>query len=282
MSGLRQLRKIVGFTLVEMVMVIIILGILVLGVSSFVILGTRIFVESTSVDQVLSQSRFAIERMTREFRNAVPNSLRVTNTATVQCIEFVPIQSSASYIDLPIAPEAASETGSIITPSLVINKDHRMLVYPLTPAHIYSAAADATEGRLLDIFNAEVKDKDKYTTVTFDRKVRFSEASPRNRFFMVNNAVSYCFFTNGDVRRYEGYDMFNTAQPTPGGKINTLGDVEDGVLMAENVVIGTGGWPISYTPGSLTNNAVVQLSPKFMVNGQEFQYQHQVQVVNVP
>ena len=55
-----------GVTLVEMVTVILILGILVVGVSSFIIFGTRIFVESSSVDQVLSQSRFAVERMTRE------------------------------------------------------------------------------------------------------------------------------------------------------------------------------------------------------------------------
>ncbi|RTR40472.1 prepilin-type N-terminal cleavage/methylation domain-containing protein [Shewanella canadensis] len=277
MSALKQLRKSAGFTLVEMVMVIIILGILVLGVSSFVILGTRIFVESTSVDQVLSQSRFAIERMTREIRNAVPNSLRVTqNPVTFQCIEFVPIQSSASYITLPIAPEVASKTGIINTPSLGINTAHRMLVYPLTPTHIYSASDEAIEGRLL-----RVKEYNGATnTVTFgsateELAMRFSEASPRNRFFMINNAVSYCFFTNGDVRRYEGYSMFNTAQPAPA-------DMGDGVLMAEDVVIGTGGWPVSYTPGSLTNNAVVQLTPKFAVNGQEFQYQHQVQVVNVP
>ncbi|RTR31236.1 PilW family protein [Shewanella atlantica] len=276
MSGLRQLGKSAGFTLVEMVMVIIILGILVLGVSSFVILGTRIFVESTSVDQVLSQSRFAVERMTREIRNAVPNSLRVSNTATVQCIEFVPIQSSASYIDLPIAPEAASKTGIIITPAMGINTAHRMLVYPLTPAHIYSASSTATEGRLL-----RIKEYDAATnTVTFgsatqELAMRFSEASPKNRFFMIHDAVSYCFASNGEVRRYSGYNMFNTTQPTPA-------KMGDGVLMAEGVVTGTGTWPISYTPGSLTNNAVVQLTPKFMVNGQEFQYQHQVQVVNVP
>jgi len=286
MSGLRQLRKSVGFTLVEMVMVIIILGILVLGVSSFVIMGTRIFVESTSVDQVLSQSRFAIERMTREIRNAVPNSLRLTNSATYQCMEFMPIQASASYIDLPIAPEVASETGVINTPSLGINTAHRMLVYPLTPAHIYSASDEAIEARLL-----RVKEYDGATnTVTFgsatkELAMRFSEASPRNRFFMVDNAVSYCFFTNGDVRRYQGYTLHAT-QPVPGGKSDAKGSMGDGVLMAEGSVItateSTTNWPISYTPGSLTNNAVVQLTPKFEVNGQAFQYQHQVQVVNVP
>ena len=274
---MRSLRrsKSSGFTLVEMVMVIIILGVMVLGVSSFVIMGTRIFVESTTVDQVLSQSRFVMERMTREIRNAVPNSLRVTtNPATFQCIEFVPIQASASYLDLPISPEATSLTGTVMTPSLGINKDHRILVYPLQLTHIYSATPTASEGRLFDI--------DKYdattNTVTFERAVRFSEASPRSRFFMVDNAVSYCFFANGNIRRYASYNIFNVTQPTP----TQMGGDAKSALMAENVVIKDGNWPIFYTPGTLINNAVVQLTPQFEVNGQAFQYQHQVQVVNVP
>ena len=264
-----------GFTLVEMVTVIIILGVMVLGVSSFVIMGTRIFVESTAVDQVLSQSRFVMERMTREIRNAVPNSLRVTeNPATFQCIEFVPIQASASYLSLPISPEPTSSTGTVMTPSLDIMPDHRMLVYPLSESHIYSATPTASEGRLFDI--------DEYdsttNTITFDRAVRFSEASPRTRFFMVDNAVSYCFLANGNIRRYTSYNMFNATQPTP----SQMGGDTSSALMAENVAINNGNWPIFYTPGTLINNAVVQLTPEFLVNGQEFQYQHQVQVVNVP
>ncbi|AVV84022.1 MSHA biogenesis protein MshO [Shewanella putrefaciens] len=47
---------------------------------------------------MLSQSRFVVERMTRELRSAVPNSVRVnTDSLTYQCIEFVPIQASTSY-----------------------------------------------------------------------------------------------------------------------------------------------------------------------------------------
>ncbi|MEI6859065.1 MAG: type II secretion system protein [Shewanella sp.] len=265
-----------GFTLVEMVVVIIILGVMMVGVNSFVIMGTRIFVESTSVDQVLSQSRFVIERMTRELRNAVPNSLRVTdNPSTFQCLEFVPIEASASYLDLPIFPQTASDEGTIMTPSLGISPDHKMLVYPLQVSHIYSATPAATEGRLFDIDTYEPTTN----TIRFDRAVRFSESSPRARFFMVANAVSYCFFVNGDIRRYQGYNMFNINQPTP---TDMVGGDSGSALMAENLVINNNSWPILYTPGTLVNNAVVQLTPRFEVNGQEFQYQHQVQVVNVP
>ena len=275
-SSVRR-RKSSGFTLVEMVMVIIILGVLVLGVSSFVILGTRIFVESTSVDQVLSQSRFAVERLTRELRNAVPNSLRVTeNPSTFQCIEFVPIQGSASYLDIPIAPAAMALTGTVMTASQGINTNQRMLVYPLQPAHIYSAAPTAAESRMLDIASFAADADPRSGTITFGRAVRFNEASPRSRYFMIANAVSYCFFATGDIRRYDSYNLFNTSQPSPD-------DMGVSALMAENIVINnTTGWPIFYTPGTLANNAVVQLTPQFSVNGQAFQYQHQVQVVNVP
>ncbi|AQS40411.1 prepilin-type N-terminal cleavage/methylation domain-containing protein [Shewanella psychrophila] len=279
MQSLKGIRS-SGFTLVEMVMVIIILGVLVLGVSSFLILGTRIFVESTSVDQVLSQSRFVMERMTREIRNSVPNSLRVTitnNASTFQCIEFVPIQASASYLDIPIAPAASTLSGTVMTPSQGINTAHRMLVYPLQPEHIYSATPTGAQGHLLDITSFVPNIVPNTGTVTFDRLVRFSEASPRSRYFLVDDAVSYCFFVNGDIRRYQGYNMFNATQPTP---VQMGGDASS-ALMAENVVIN-GAWPIFYTPGTLANSAVVQLAPQFEVNDQAFQYQHQVQVVNVP
>lgn len=268
-SGLKARSQNLGFTLVEMVTVIIILGILVVGVSSFVILGTRIFIESTSVDQVLSQSRFAIERITRELRNALPNSIRVRNSSSYQCIEFIPITSSASYLELPIAPNVAASSGLIMLPSTAIDESDQMVVYPLTPTQIYGGTAAGSDGHIFDIKQVTGND------VEFNRPVRFTQASPQQRYFMVNGAVSYCFLASGEVRRYGGYSL-TSVQPAPS-------QMGAGVLMAENVTNNLQVQPpISYTPGTLINNAVVQLSPRFEVNGQSFQYQHQVQVINVP
>ncbi|ASJ95449.1 PilW family protein [Shewanella marisflavi] len=258
-----------GFTLVEMVTVIIILGILVVGVSSFVILGTRIFVESSSVDQVLSQSRFVIERMTRELRNALPNSIRVGSSSNAQCIEFMPITASASYISLPIAPDSAASSGSVMLPAQGVNLNHKIVVYPLSPGQIYQDTPSTTQGR---IFNVKQLSGNQ---LEFDNPLRFDEASPQRRYFMVNGAVSYCFLGSGDIRRYDGYGVQNS-QPTPS-------QMGAGALMGQHVVNNLSSEaPIHYTPGTLTNNAVVQLSPRFEVNGQTFQYQHQVQVINVP
>ncbi|MDT3275256.1 type II secretion system protein [Shewanella sp. SP2S2-4] len=268
-----------GFTLVEMVTVILILGILVVGVSSFIIFGTRIFVESSSVDQVLSQSRFAVERMTRELRSALPNSLRVnTDSLTYQCIEFVPIETSTTYLTMPIIPAAAASTGIVILDNTAsaIRVNQFAWIYPLVDADVYSSARQKrAQVKTIAISGNQV-------TLTFTAPTRFAEASPRQRIYLGSSPVSYCFEkgTSGNdlqIVRYAGYN-FNTVQPNP----TTMGT---GVLMAQSVanrLDNSYDLPLILTPSSLVNNAMVHLQPRFNVNGETFQYRHQVQVINVP
>jgi len=268
-----------GFTLVEMVTVILILGILVVGVSSFIIFGTRIFVESSSVDQVLSQSRFAIERMTRELRSAVPNSVRLNgNGLTYQCVEFVPIEASTTYLAMPIAPSTAALTGTVILDNLTskIAANQYVWIYPLTDSDVYNSARQK-RAQINTVSSAANQ-----VTLTFTANTRFAEASPRQRIYFASASVSYCFekASSGNeltLKRYTGYGL-NASQPTPS-------DMSSGVLMAQsvaNVLSNNADLPLILTPSSLVNNAMVHLQPRFNVNGETFQYRHQVQVINVP
>ncbi|MDT3282169.1 PilW family protein [Shewanella scandinavica] len=269
-----------GFTLVEMVTVILILGILVVGVSSFIIFGTRIFVESSSVDQVLSQSRFAVERMTRELRSALPNSVRVnSDSLTYQCIEFVPIEASTTYLTMPIIPAAAASTGIVILDNTAsaIRVNQFAWIYPLIDADVYSSARQK---------RAQIKTPPltlaNQVTLTFTAPTRFAEASPRQRIYFGSSPVSYCFekgASGNDLQivRYAGYN-FNGVQPNPA-------NMGTGVLMAQSVanrLDNSNDLPLILTPSSLVNNAMVHLQPRFNVNGETFQYRHQVQVINVP
>lgn len=268
-----------GFTLVEMVTVILILGILVVGVSSFIIFGTRIFVESSSVDQVLSQSRFAVERMTRELRSALPSSVRVnSDSLTYQCVEFVPIEASTTYLSMPIAPNAAATSGTVILDSgaSTIRINQYAWIYPLVDADVYNSARQK---------RAQIKTiatSGNQVTLTFMASTRFAEASPRQRIYFGSAPVSYCFEKAAAsneliLQRYTGY-QFNNSQPRPI-------DMGAGVLMAQNIVnsfTNSSDLPMTLTPSTLVNNAMVHLQPRFTVNGETFQYRHQVQVINVP
>ncbi|WP_415775424.1 PilW family protein [Shewanella oncorhynchi] len=280
-------KSTLGFTLVEMVTVILILGILVVGVSSFIIFGTRIFVESSSVDQVLSQSRFAVERVTRELRSALPNSLRVnTDSLTYQCIEFVPIEASTTYLTMPIVPAAAASTGIVILDNTVsaIRVNQFAWIYPLIDADVYSSARQK-RAQVKTIATAP-SPLEHQVTLTFTVPTRFAEASPRQRIYFGSSPVSYCFEKGPSgnelqLLRYAGYS-FNAIQPNPAAMPATMGT---GVLMAQSVanVLNNGAdLPLILTPSSLVNNAMVHLQPRFNVNGETFQYRHQVQVINVP
>jgi MSHA biogenesis protein MshO len=280
-------KSTLGFTLVEMVTVILILGILVVGVSSFIIFGTRIFVESSSVDQVLSQSRFAVERVTRELRSALPNSLRVnTDSLTYQCVEFVPIEASTTYLTMPIVPAAAASIGIVILDNTVsaIRVNQFAWIYPLIDADVYSSARQK-RAQVKTIATAP-SPLEHQVTLTFTAPTRFAEASPRQRIYFGSSPVSYCFEKGPSgnelqLLRYAGYS-FNAIQPNPAAMPATMGT---GVLMAQSVanVLNNGAdLPLILTPSSLVNNAMVHLQPRFNVNGETFQYRHQVQVINVP
>ncbi|MBB1323231.1 PilW family protein [Shewanella sp. SR43-8] len=268
--------KIAGFTLIEMVTVILILGIIVVGISSFVVFGTRIFVESSAVDQVLSQSRFGIERMTRDIRRAVPNSMRVL-TATdgsYQCLELLPISASTSYIDAPFFPQSVQNTLTAIKSVRSINAVQSVLIYPLTASEVYNPQG-LTAKRFLVQSVAESGD---LLTITLTQSIRFTEASPLKRLYVAQSPLSYCFINtagNVDLRLYQQYG-YKAVQPSPA-------DMGNGVLMAQNITNTLTINPaIILTPATLVTNAIVHLQPRFRVNGETFQYQHQVQVMNVP
>jgi MSHA biogenesis protein MshO len=273
---LRRGLKAAGFTLIEMVTVILILGIIIVGISSFVIFGTRIFVESSAVDQVLSQSRFGIERMTRDIRRAVPNSMRVL-TATdgsYQCLELLPISTSTSYLEAPFVPQIAQNTITAIKSIRPINAAQSVLIYPLTNSEIYNPQA-TTGKRFIVQSVAEISDQ---LTITLTQSVRFTEASPLKRLFVADSPLSYCFVntaSNVDLRLYQNYG-YKVNQPAPAAMGN-------GILMAQNVTNTLAVNPaVILTPSTLVTNAIVHLQPLFSVNGETFQYQHQVQVMNVP
>jgi MSHA biogenesis protein MshO len=276
----RSRSKTAGFTLIEMVTVILILGIIVVGVSSFVIFGTRIFVESSAVDQVLSQSRFGIERMTRDIRRAVPNSMRVL-TATdgsYQCLELLPISTSTSYLNAPFFPQTAQNSLTAIKSVGSITAAQSVLIYPLTTAEIYHPLGTTAKRFTVQ----SVAASGDQLTITLTQSVRFTEASPLKRLYLADNPLSYCFIntTNTvELRLYQDYG-YQPNQPSPTMSPTVMGD---GVLMAQNITNTLAVNPaIILMPSTLVTNAIVHLQPVFSVNGETFNYQHQVQVMNVP
>jgi len=270
-----------GFTLMELIIVIIILGVMSVGITGFIKLSTQTYVNVTERDELLANARFAVERLNREIRNAVPNSVRETSNSTTKCLEFVPIIASTIYTDIPVAPESTDDTITVIPFQLVDGTDYSctgscgdtVMVYPLSSSDIYQSYSD-TSGKAFNI--KEYSDPavvNTPATVELAEAVVFTEDSPTNRAYVFNSSVSFCL--NGDtLKRYEGYDL-NATQLQPPLLVNGANS-----LMAEDLDFTSSSFTVFQA--SLQRNAVVQIKLNFTRDGEEVVFDNAIHISNIP
>tara|TARA_R110001583_G_scaffold112288_2_gene261644 strand:- start:1441 stop:2244 length:804 start_codon:yes stop_codon:yes gene_type:complete len=257
-SSAQTFDKTRGFSLIEMIVVIVILGVLSTGISTFINFGTQVYTDATDREQVVSSARFAIERLNRELRNALPNSICLTNTANgpcvedaSQCLKFTPIIEGTTYLDIPVAPDETSNRIELIKFTKPFDAAWDAVVYPLSPADVYGS-----NGKVFPVKKISDDtdiDNDNDWGIELVNKIQFAEHSPTQRIFFTKGSVSYCLI---------------------GGELS-----RDGVLMAENI---TNSDPFTIENASLQRNSIVQVVLKFTKNNEEVVFNNEIQVPNVP
>jgi len=85
-----------GFTLVEMIIVIVITGIIGGIVAMFIRAPVQGYVDSARRAELTDIADTAVRRMARDIRSAVPNSVRFSN-CTAPCVEFIPTKDGGRY-----------------------------------------------------------------------------------------------------------------------------------------------------------------------------------------
>lgn len=274
-----------GFTLIELVSVIVILGVLATATTQYIIFGTQIYVEGNERQQVLTQSRFLIERLTREIRGAIPNSVRVD--ATNACLEFVPIKASGAYKDrntanpVPISPNISA--GELEVVSWDVNRydvNDRVYIYATSAIEIYQSN-NIVGGNFAVIETVSANPaapnyKFELFQVSGTEDV-FADASPITRYFTADRSVNYCFVANGNV-----FDVYRFEKTNFGSQ--TVATSPTGILMAEGLTNNiTTHPPFEFTDIALTRNSVVNLYLQFEANlNENMFYNHEVHIPNVP
>ncbi|MBJ2136767.1 prepilin-type N-terminal cleavage/methylation domain-containing protein [Paraglaciecola chathamensis] len=269
-----------GFTLVELITVIIVLGVVSIGVTSFIRSGVQIFNDVSERDELLSQSRFVLERLNRELRSAVPNSARVAEANGSQCIEFVPTAWATYYTRLPIVPSTERTVNTVelgdINSQFSLASGDMAVVYPTDSDDVFDvgrqkrrsilSCTDSGDG------NCGSNDSPEHlATLTVDGA--FADISPASRLYIVRNAVSYC------VR---GGSMFR--HQTSIGQTQTVFGA-GGTLMAENIINDlsvSAQLPFTIQNATLNRNSLIQILLAFELNDETINLSSDIHVPNVP
>jgi len=142
-------RRSDGFTLIEMIMVIVITGILAGMVAVFITRPVQGYVDSVRRAELTDQADVALRRISRDVRLALPNSLRTVPNG----FEFIMTKSGGRYRDPTDGStggdflsftSTADTTFDVLGPLPAMNGGDRIVVYNLGPGY---TPADAYTGR---------------------------------------------------------------------------------------------------------------------------------------
>lgn len=289
-----------GFTLLEMVLVIVVLGIIGTSFGMFILPAINSHQAQQNRAALVDSAETALRRMARDIRIALPNSLKVTNSGTGFTLEMIPTVDGGRYCngDADCATAGANSltigaadsvfdilgcfrngtftgapgnnyrlvigdsNGSAYTGSAVITPAGTTLALSIWPGTGVTPTVCGSASATANTYNRH--------RVTLSAAQTFPIASPRNRVFVVATAVAYvCDKTAQTLKRYSGYTIGNA----PGGTV---------ALVTDKVTACT----VTSSTGQVQSTGLVTLSitltnpPPPATGGETVTLMHQAQLDN--
>lgn len=309
----QPMRRYRGVTLVELIATLVITAILASVVASFITYPIEGLVALSRRAALVDAAESSLRRMARDIRLALPNSVRVTNTATGFALEMLPIVDGGKYTTQGMGNRKVNLHGNAddnfdnlgcfqhISPGTYSN--YRLVINNLgttdtcpsecNDAYRSSTAISSGAGQPTQVITPLTVDGLTFTiTITnygascsattggeqhiqFSANNKFNDTSPRNRFFIVEKPVTYlCDKNAGTLTRYADYPI-QSNQPTTASTLNGLSGVTSS-LMSDNVSACT----ISTTSSDVRNRSLVTLSLTLTRDGESIRLIHQAQLDN--
>ncbi|MBE7374788.1 PilW family protein [Pseudomonas lopnurensis] len=288
-----------GFTLVELIMVIALAGIVVVLVGTALNRPMKAFMDQRSRAELTDQAAIVLDRITRDIRLAVPNSVRVPDSRT---LDLIPIVAAGRYranvtdagttgrYDPPYCEAGEICRIPMLGPVDTEGNDtpHYLIIY-----NTGSAGNDAWQANTAPV-RASISPKvftwqvggwsengtlvgNGVLTGDFSEEAafRFASASPQHRFYLASEAVRYtCSGTDNSVGQ-----LVRRSYPRIRSNLSeNIDDFTQGQLTPHVMTQCS----FTYDPGTLTRNGLVSISLQLTQNDESVTLYRQVQVSNAP
>lgn len=273
-----------GFTLLELLLVILITGILAVVVAPVIQQPIQAYFDQTTRAELVDAAEMALRRMARDARRSLPYSVRVNGAQTA--FEFVSVVDVARYREnggpdtkrLRFNNNDASFNilGLFQHATSPLGGNERLAIFNLgdgsagfniyagdpvvTPAGTNVSFAPDGAPQAPAVANTE-------HTVTINPAFQFTASSPSHRVYVTDDAVSYACINNG-LFRLTGYGYLAT-QPSPA-------TVATGNLMTDNVT----ACRFDYDPGNSRQPGLLIMSLTLTSGGESITLLHQVHIHN--
>lgn len=292
----KQQANMQGFTLIELVMVIVLIGALSSVASIFIAGPVGGFIDSNRRAELVDIAETALQRMTREIHGALPNSVRVSNNGTQFGIEYLSTLTGGRYrrlqatggpsnkLNFNTASDSFDVLGGLPDFGLIdtiggggqancLNNIVDCLV-------IYNTGTSATDFNAYNGDNIAAITAASNTSMTFDNSGipgwSFPAVSPSNRFFVVDTPVSFvCDSSTGEVLMYQDYTI-TAGQPLTAGSFGVAGAV-----LADKVS-NCGVNTFLYNAGAGVRYGLVVIRLTVSADGESVSLLQQAHVLNAP
>ncbi len=282
-----------GFSLLELIVVVTIVGLLAVGGGMLVLTPIEAYDAQVRRQRLVDQGEMALRQIARDVRRALPNSVRVTPVGTGWAVEMINTIDGARYrdevggdftsvddtLEFGVADDNFNLLGSFSGLGMgLLTGGERLVIYNTSAVAIYGDAAAnnnpgivTTAGTAITLSPTAPPSDDPEQRVNLAPPFQFAQQSPGQRVFVIDAPTSYiCDPASGRITRYTGY-AFTVAQPTPpaGGTSDT-------------VISRLAGCNMTYIAGSSQRGGILTVEINIDDSGESVSLLHQIHVVNVP